>query len=61
MKNEELHKKATKQCVLSHRSTEYGLNQYHAFTEYTEVGNSIQKEGCRRVYCNRTLKRASKN
>lgn len=32
-KNEELYKKATKQCVLSYVSTEYGFNQYHAFTE----------------------------
>lgn len=41
VKNEELDKKATKQCVLSYMSTEYGFNQYHASTECLGVGNSI--------------------
>ena len=61
VKNEELDKKATKQCVLSSMSTEYGFNQYHAFTECMGVGNSIQKDGCRRIYNNRKLERTSKN
>lgn len=61
VKNEELHKKASKQCVLSYMSTEYGFNPYHASTEYMGVGNSIQKDGCRRIYYNRKLERISKN
>lgn len=44
-KNEELYKKATKQCVLSYVSTEYGFNQYHAFTECMGWGTVSKRTG----------------